>query len=182
MHRLLTLLALVLLAQPVLAQDDVADSRLDALFEDLAEADEPGWKRIEEAIWEEWSETGSPALDYLLTRGREALSAGDDVAAIEHFTALIENAPDFPEGYNARATAYFDAELYGPALSDIARTLTLEPRHFGALSGLGLILEETGNKQRALEAFRAARAIHPHRPDLREAVERLEAELQGTEI
>ncbi len=161
----------------------VADeARLDSLFDSLARIDQADWEQIEDAIWEEWSETGSATLDLLLERGREAMSAGDTVAAIEHFTALVETAPTFAEGYNARATAYFEAGLYGPSMADIVRVLALEPRHFGALSGLGVILEETGDASGALEAFRAARAIHPHRSDLREAVERLEAELQGTEI
>ena len=174
------LIALVLLLASAPAYAD--EARLDTLFEALAQPDEIGWEGIEDAIWEEWSQTGSPSLDYLLERGREAMSAGDTEVAIEHFTALIENAPDFAEGYNDRATAYFEAGLYGPALADIGRTLALEPRHFGALAGLALILEDTGNLEGAHDAYEAARAIHPHRPDLREAVQRLEAELQGTAI
>lgn len=177
MTRLFALLLAVVFALP--AQAD--EARLDALFEALAAQDEPGWEQIEDAIWAEWSDTGSATLDLLLERGRTAMTLGDTTEAIEHFTALVENAPSFAEGYNARATAYFEAGLYGPSLADIARVLTLEPRHFGALSGLGVILEETGDSRRALEAFRAARAIHPHRPDLGEAVKRLEAELQGKE-
>ncbi|HCQ64214.1 MAG TPA: hypothetical protein DIU07_03125 [Rhodobacteraceae bacterium] len=178
MRTFLALLAFLLVVAPAHGEG----SRLDALFDALAALDEPGWEQIEDAIWEEWSETGSASLDLLLQRGREAMSAGDTAEAIEHFSALVETAPDFAEGYNARATAYFEAGLYGPSLSDIVRVLSLEPRHFGALAGLGVILEETGDRPGALEAFRAARAIHPHRSDLREAVERLEAELQGTEI
>jgi len=178
MRTFLSLLAFLLAVAPARADQ----ARLDSLFEALSDPDEPGWEQIEEAIWEEWSETGSPTLDLLLQRGREAMSAGETTAAIEHFTALIETAPDFAEGYDARATAYFEAGLYGPALADIVQALSLEPRHFGALAGLGVILEDTGDTAHALEAFRAAHAIHPHRSDLREAVERLEAELQGTEI
>ena len=108
---------------------------------------------------------------------------GDSAAAIEHFTALVDTAPDFAEGWNARATAYFEAGLYGPSLADIARTLALEPRHFGALAGLGR--DPRGNRRSARARSKpigAALAIHPHRPDLREAVERLEAELQGTKL
>ncbi len=178
MRRFIFFFALLLFAAAARAEE----TRLDTLFAALAQADQPGWEQIEDQIWEEWSETGSPTLDLLLQRGREAMSDGDSAAALEHFSALVENAPDFAEGYNARATAFFEADLFGPSLSDIVRTLSLEPRHFGALAGLGVILEETGDAPRALEAYRAARAIHPHRPDLREAVERLEAELQGTEI
>lgn len=176
--RMLTLVLVLLAAVPAWADD----ARLDQLFAALAGADETSWQGIEDQIWEEWSHSGSPAMDYLLQRGREALAAGETTAAIEHLTALTESAPDFAEGWNARATAFFEAGHYGLALADIGRTLTLEPRHFGALAGLAVILEETGDLKGALEAYRAALAIHPFRPDLREAAERLEAEFQGTSI
>lgn len=174
--------ALMALATPGWAADE---DPLDALFSALQsdEAAAPATRaRIENQIWEIWSQSGSASMDLLLERGREALAASDTAQAIEHFTALVEGAPDFAEGFNARATAYYQAGLIGPALADIGRTLTLEPRHFGALTGLGLILEETGDVARAVEAYGAALAIHPHRPDLREALERLEAELQGKTI
>lgn len=178
MRRLLSLLAFVLAPGTLVAQA----AALDELFEALREPDAPGWEAIEDRIWDTWSDSGSAALDLLLDRGREAINDGEHAAAIEHLTALVENAPDFAEGWNARATAFFHADLYGPALSDIARVLALEPRHFGAIAGLGRILEETGALDAALAAYLAAVAIHPHRPDLREAAERLEAELQGKSI
>jgi tetratricopeptide (TPR) repeat protein len=170
--------ALMAFTAPAWAEDD----RLDALFEALRTADAGSYERIEDQIWALWSRSGSASLDYLLERGRDAIAAGEQAAAIEHLTALVENAPDFAEGWNVRATAYYQAGLVGPALADIARTLTLEPRHFGALSGLGLILEETGQTEAAIRAYEAALAIHPNRPDLREAVERLEEDLQGEAI
>ena len=71
---------------------------------------------------------------------------------------------------------------YGPSLDDIARTLALNPNHFGALTGLGMIMEEVKAYSHALDAFRAARAIHPHRPDLEQAVERLERQLEGISL
>lgn len=179
MKRFALLLILFLnLALPARAQDEV----LDGLFEALKTSDAGNWEQIEDRIWDRWSQSGSVSLDLLLERGREAMRDDDYLAAIEHLTALVENAPDFAEGWNARATAYFKAELVGPALADIARTLTLEPRHFGALTGLGLILEESGKLAEAKRAYEAALAIHPHRPDLREAIERLEEELQGETI
>jgi tetratricopeptide (TPR) repeat protein len=110
------------------------------------------------------------------------MQAGDTAAAIEHLTALTDHAPDFAEGWNARATAYFHAGLYGPSLADIQRTLALEPRHFGALSGLGLIFEELGRKEQALAAWRLAHAIHPHSPGINAAIERLEREVSGTDL
>lgn len=178
MRKIPPLFAALLAATPLMADE----AKLDSLFKALEGADETSWEQIEKSIWEEWAETGSPTLDLLLQRGQEAMQMGDTKAAIEHFTALVDADPNFAEGYNARATAYFHAGLFGPSVSDIMRVLTLEPRHFGALSGLGMILEETGDSAGALKAYSAARAIHPQRGDLREAVERLEAELEGTAI
>ncbi len=163
------------LAGPVSAQD--AD--LDPLFDALRQAEGESYQEIEERIWLEWSKSGSPAMDLLLERGRQALEAGDHNRAIEHFTALIDHAPNFAEAYNSRATAYFHVGLYGPSVEDIRRALTLNPRHFGAMSGLALILEELGRPEGALEALREVEAIHPHRAGLREQIERLEKEVEG---
>ncbi|WGV17730.1 tetratricopeptide repeat protein [Fuscovulum ytuae] len=156
--------------------------KLDSLFEELKDADARAASRIEREIWNEWSKSGSPAMDLLLQRGRDAMAAGETAAAIEHFTALIDHAPEFAEGWNARATAYFVAGEFGPSVNDIARTLTLNPRHFGALSGLGMIFEQLEQPEKALEAYEAALAIHPRLQGLIEAVERLEAETAGTDL
>lgn len=155
---------------------------LDALFARLKAPVLPEWQSVEQAIWAEWSKSGSPAMDLLLRRGREALSAGDLDAAIAHFTALTDHAPEFPEGWNARATAYFARGDYGPSLADIRMVLALEPRHFGALSGLGTILEEIGYPDKALSAWRAAQSIHPHSPGISEAIRRLERKVSGSNL
>lgn len=152
---------------------------LDQLFESLRNADPSTYEEIERQIWLEWSKSGSSAMDLLLERGRKALEAGDLQAAIEHFTALIDHSPDFAEGYNARATAYFQAGLYGPSLEDIRQTLALNPRHFGAISGLALILEEIGETEGALDAWRAVETMNPARPGVKEAIERLQKEVEG---
>lgn len=169
----------MLLSAPVALADG---ARLDDLFARLAGADDGGWEQIEDQIWQEWSKSGSASADFLLRRGRAALEAEDRTAAIEHLTALIEQAPDFAEGYNMRATAYFGAGLYGPSIEDITRTLALEPRHFAALAGLAMMMEEMGDDRAAFEAYRHALAIHPFQPDLRRAVERLEAKVSGQDI
>lgn len=157
-------------------------ARLDGLFERLktAEADEAG--RIEREIWLEWSKSGSPALDLLLQRGKDAMEMGDYPAAIEHFTAIIDHDPAFAEAWNARATAHYMSGAFGPSMADIARVLTLNPRHFGALSGLAMILEETGKPEKALAAYRAALALHPHLEGATEAVERLQKAAEGQEL
>ena len=155
---------------------------LDSLFAQLKEADAQEAGRLEREIWNEWSKSGSPAMDLLLQRGRDAMEAGDIQTAIEHLTALTDHAPDFAEGWNARATAYFQAGQLGPSVNDIARTLTLNPRHFGALSGLGMIFEQLDQPDKALEAYKAALAIHPHLQGVIEAVERLEKDTAGTDL
>ncbi len=152
------------------------------LLADLRDAENGTWRRTERQILLEWSRSGSAAMDLLLQRGRDAMRDGDTDAAIEHLTALTDHAPDFAEGWNARATAFFNAKAYGPSVADIARTLTLNPHHFGALSGLGMIFEETGDKKRALEAYRAALAIHPRLEGIQARADRLAAELEGQDV
>ncbi len=155
---------------------------LERYFEELADPDYEGWARAESDIRRAWSRSGSPGMDLLLKRGQDALDEGDYDAAIEHLTALTDHAPDFAEGWNARATAYFAAGLYGPSMADIARVLTLEPRHWGALAGLGMILDEMGREDEALDAFRASFALNPHQQDVKDAIARLETTLAGTAI
>lgn len=158
------------------------DAQLSALFTQLADPELENWRQIESDIWELWGESGSSAMDFLLLRGRTALAAGDYTIAIDHLTALTDHAPDFAEGWNARATAYYHAKQYGPSVADIERTLALEPRHFGALVGLGAIFEELDYPKDALVAFRAALKVHPHRPDMINAIARLEKQVEGLEL
>ncbi|MCI2398079.1 tetratricopeptide repeat protein [Aliiroseovarius subalbicans] len=165
------LILAALLALPLPALGDT----LDDLFAALAASDDTSWEVIENDIWREWSQSGSPAMDLLLERGRAAMNDEEPALALEHLTALIDHAPGFAEGWNARATAFFQLGQYGPALADLHRTLTLEPRHFGALSGLALILEEMGDAAGALAAYRAVVSIHPHQPHIKEAIARLDA-------
>lgn len=178
-HVVGAVLALLVVAGPAAADP----ARLDGLFtrlqatEDLAEA-----RRIEREIWMEWSKSGSPAMDLLLQRGREAMEAGDAEAAIGHLTALVDHAPDFAEGWNARATAYYNAGQLGPAVSDIARTLELNPRHYGALAGLGMIFEEMRRPEKALEVYRRVLDIDPHAEGIAEAVARLEKATGGQDL
>jgi tetratricopeptide (TPR) repeat protein len=173
------LLSLFLTCVTAVAQDA---AKLDDLFTRLgaAEAEEAG--RIETEIWIEWSKSGSPAMDLLLQRGRDAMEMGDTVQAIEHFTAIIDHSPEFAEAWNARATAYYLAGEFGPSVADIAKALQLNPRHFGALSGLAMILEESGKPDRALKVYKAALAIHPHMQSAVEAVDRLETQEEGQEL
>ncbi len=152
---------------------------LDALLERLSDPAEDDWESIDAAVRGEWSKSGSPAMDLLLRRGRRALAEKDFAAALDHLGALVDHAPEFAEGYNARGAAYFALKLHGPAIEDIRRTLELNPRHYGALVGLGIIMEELKFHGRALEAFRAANRLNPHRGDVIEAISRLERKVVG---
>jgi len=172
-------LLVILTCAGAVAQDS---ARLDGLLDRLKTAGAAEAGRIEAEIWIEWSKSGSPALDLLLQRGRDAMAMGDTALAIEHFTAIIDQDPSFAEGWNARATAFYQAGEFGPSIADIAQVLQLNPRHFGALSGLGTMLEEAGNEERALQVYKAALEIHPQMQGVIEAVNRLETQSTGQEL
>lgn len=180
LNRIVAALLPLFLTCAVAAAEDTA--KLDDLFARLQSAGEGESGRIEREIWIEWSKSGSPALDLLLQRGRDALELGDTRAAIEHFTAIIDHDPSFAEGWNARATAFYNAGEFGPSMYDIAQTLALNPRHFGALSGLAMIFEGTEQPEKALQAYKAALAIHPHLAGAVQGVKRLEAQQSGQEL
>ena len=158
------------------------EAELDALFSALQNANPEAVQQIEKQIYRIWSQSGSPAMDLLLERGRKAHAEGDFGLAIEHFSALVDHAPDFAEGYNARATVYFQTGRFGQSLADIQQTLRLNPRHFGAISGLAAILEQIGRPEDALKALRAVEELSPHREGLVDAISRLERMVEGEAI
>lgn len=166
------------LTSPSLAQE----TGLDSLFQELSEADDSNHDRVAKRVIARFEKSGSPAMDLLLRRGGEALEEGDEQAAIEHLTALVDHAPDFAEGYHRRATAYFRAGLMGPALDDLRQTLVLNPRHFRAMFGVGLILEDLGRQEEAIAAYDAVLDIYPLEPDATNALARLALEIEGQAI
>lgn len=169
--RIVTAFALtVMFSLPLGAQEVTVDE----LFDELQLATVEQTDRITKQIETLWSQSGSASMDLLLKRGRDALRDGDTEAAIEHLTALVDHAPDFAEGYYTRATAYFESGLFGPALADLRTTLALNPRHFGALTGLAYILEETEHPEKALVAYRKVLELVPRDETVQEAVSRLE--------
>lgn len=174
-------LAAFLCLLPILAGAQ-EQSRVDDLLDRLAEPDLRNWQVVEDEIVMLWARSGSASADYLLDRGRAALADGDLSAAYNHLTALTDHAPEFAEGWNARATLFFEMQHYGPSIADIGRALALEPRHFGALMGLGFMLEDMGEMDHALAAFQAAQAIHPHREEINEAVARVTRALNGAAL
>ncbi len=167
-------------ASPEEAQERRED-RLDALFTQLAEA-EGDWQRVQSDIWRLWSQSGSPSMDLLMRRAQEAMEAGEPELALRFLDDLVRLAPDFAEGWNQRATVHFRLGEYGRAVADIERVLALEPRHFGALSGLAMILERLGNEEGAYQAYSEALAVHPNLPGAAEAIERLAPQVEGREL
>lgn len=152
-----------------------ADAKTDALLDTLATAPPKEAERAARDLERAWASSGSAAMDLLLKRGRDALKAGKPKVAIGHLTALTDHAPQFAEGYNARATAYFRAELYGPALDDLERALALNPKNYNAIFGLGVMFNELGYKRRAAELFREVLVLNPHHetaPEMLKALER----------
>lgn len=180
MHRLKPILVALLLtgleSLPVRAADS---ARLEELFGQLQEAERTDYDVVEAEIWNEWSKSGSSAMDLLLIRGRAAMEAQDWTTAIDFFTALVDHAPEFPEGWNARATAYFNAGLFGPSIEDIRHVLELEPRHFGAIAGLAMIMEELGRNEEALEAWREVERLTPHKDSVKDNIKRLDQMIGG---
>jgi len=164
---------------PISAQTSDEMDRLDQLFERLLEAEPDEVDRIEGQIVTEWGKSGSAAMDLLYRRGEDAIEAGTPEVAVEHFTALVDHAPNFAEGYNGRATAYYQLGLYGPAIDDLRQTLVLEPRHFGAMTGVAFVLEEIGRPRDALEVWRQVEAIAPADPEVAGMIERLQVQLTG---
>lgn len=154
-------------------------SRIDRLFDQLKIATPENHAAIEKSIYDAWSQSGSATIDLLLKRGQDALQAGDAQSAVDHFTAAIDHAPDFAESYDGRASAYFQLDLVGPALDDLRQTLVLNPRHFGAMRGVAVIMEEIGNDRQALAVYQAALALDPMATDLQDAIARLQQKLEG---
>lgn len=152
---------------------------LDELYQELATADESTYVRIERQIIARWENSGSAAMDLLLRRGKDALDNGAPDEALEHFTALVDHAPQFAEGYYGRASAYYLLGRIGPALDDIRQVLALNPRHFEAMRGLALIMEELERPADALEVYEMVLAIHPNADVALDAVARLELQLEG---
>lgn len=157
-------------------------AHLESLFETLADPDNDNWERTQAQIYAAWNRSGSPSMDFLAQRADEAVSEQDLDAALAFLNDLTRLAPDFAEGWNKRATVYFMQDEYGRSLGDIAHVLELEPRHFGAYSGLGIILDRLGDKQGALEAYRRAIAIHPHLPGAAEGIKKLTREVEGERL
>src|SRR5690606_1623654 len=155
--------AAVLFALPAAAQErgrlastaeaaSTPAERLDRLFGELKrERNEKAADRIVASIWREWLNSGSATIDLMTKWSNDAVAAKRYAAALDFLDQVIALQPDYAEGWNRRATVHFLMGDYARSMADIRRTLQLEPRHFGALSGMAQILEATGRNALALD-------------------------------
>lgn len=159
------------------AQDD---PRLDALFSSLVDAPTPeAATDIEAEIWSIWLEIDDSSSARLLRQGNDAMAKRVFPIAIVSFNRLIERSPEFAEAWNKRATLHYLMGNDAASIKDIEQTLLLEPRHFGALSGLGLIMMRNQRPAAALRSFEAALEVHPHLPAARAHLEPLRGIVEG---
>ncbi|WP_458759919.1 tetratricopeptide repeat protein [Afipia sp. TerB] len=144
--------------------------------------DEESAKAVEARIWALWTATPSDTAALLMTRARAAMEAKNYPIALKLLDAIVKLRPDYVEGWNRRATLYYLQNDYEHSMEDIRQVLIREPRHFGALAGLGMILQETGDDRRALDAFRKALEINPHLEKIPEMVKALSEKVEGRDI
>lgn len=189
---------------PALAQDDPASpvkpqkklpeppaklpkaertKNLDFLFGALKAApDEASAKHVEARIWAIWLQTPSDTAALLMARAKAAIDAQKIDVAIKLLDSVIKLRPDYIEAWNRRATLYYMQNDYAHSLADIREVLIREPRHFGALAGLGMIMQDVGDEKHALEAYRKALAVNPHLEKIPERVKSLTEKVEGRDI
>lgn len=159
------------------------DARLVELFRALKSAPSKHVAApVEAGIWTLWIDSGIAAIDRLMALGIAAMGVRDFATADAVFTAIVERAPEFAEGWNKRATLYYLMGALKRSKADVAKTLALEPRHFGALSGLGLIRLAEHDEGGALDAFERALRIHPNMAGATSHIRMLREKLKGRGI
>src|ERR1700709_282249 len=156
---------------------------LDFLFGALKAApDEASAKHVEARIWALWMQTPSDTAALLMMRAKAAMDAKQLDIALKLLDSVVKLRPDYVEGWNRRATLYYLKNDYVRSLQDIEQVLVREPRHFGALAGLGMIMQDLGDEKRALDAFRKALAVNPHLEKVPELVKTLTEKVEGRDI
>ncbi len=158
------------------ASADIAEV-IDRLFGQLRQADdEKSTQLLENAIQALWLRSGSPTADLLMKQAADAMGEQNFGAALVILDTVVELNPNFVEGWNRRATLHFLRGDFTSSLSDIDQVLSLEPRHYGALSGQGEIFKKRGAGRKALRALRRARTVNPRLKNLNERIRELEQE------
>jgi tetratricopeptide (TPR) repeat protein len=165
------------------AADPTPNERLDKLFGELKrERNEQAAQRIARRIADLWSRSGSATVDLLMQWSNDAMQAKKYPVALDLLDQVIALDPAYAEGWNRRATVHFLMDDYKMSMADIDKTLQLEPRHFGALAGMAQILQNTGRKKLALDAYERVLAIYPMMRSAQAAVSDLSEDLEGERI
>ena len=173
----------IVLISPATSFADQKDTRLDVLFGILQTSDnEPELQQTEASIWKIWYESGQQEIDALMEDARIAVQSSDLARAESLYSEVIEMAPEFSEGWNRRATVRYYQKDFEGSLDDIQQTLVLEPRHFGAVWGLGMILGWKQDFSGAIIAFERLLEINPHARDARPRIEILKQELAKSAV
>jgi tetratricopeptide (TPR) repeat protein len=159
------------------------ETALNSLFDKLAHAKSAEEARaLESAIGSVWMESDSPSVDLLMSRGADALQSGEFDRALFYFNEVTTLAPDYVEGWDKRAAVFLLKNDYASALKDIERLLKIEPRHFGAMGALAIILEDLGDKKGALDLYRRALKIDPWLQGAKDAEKALAVDVEGRGI
>lgn len=182
--RLITQLVLgITLLIPVVSFPDQSDARLDALFTTLKTSENKAVSQEAELnIWSIWFESGNEEIDSLMEEGGAAVQSQQLAQAEEIYSRVVKLAPEFSEGWNRRATVRYYQNDYGGSLQDIRQTLALEPRHFGAVWGLGMILGWERDFTGAITAFERLLEINPQARDAKPRIEILKQELAKSSV
>ena len=158
-------LFVLLLWLPSSVMADQNDERLNGLFEALAQTDDIViLTEVENRIWAIWYEHPNENVQSLLLTGIDYMNRQYATEALAVFNQIIQQYPDYAEAWNRRATLHYLLGNLDDSISDIDRVLELEPRHFGALSGLGLVYIQQQNLLKAREAFENLLKVHPNSP------------------
>lgn len=160
-----------------------AGETLDTLFAELKRERNPqAAERIAKRIWNEWYKSGSASIDLMMKWSNDAVAAQKYDVALDFLDQVVTLQPGFAEGWNRRATVHFLMRQFGKSMADIEHTLELEPRHFGALSGMAQIMKETGRKELALSAWQRVIDIYPMMRSAQNEIATLSEELAGESI
>jgi tetratricopeptide (TPR) repeat protein len=160
-----------------------AESQLDSLFAELKRERNPqAADRISKRIWNEWYKSGSASVDLMMKWSNDAVQAQKFDVALDFLDQVVTLQPEFAEGWNRRATVHFLMRQFGKSMADIERTLELEPRHFGALSGMAQIMKETGRRELALRAWQRVIDVFPMMRSAQDEIATLSEELTGESI
>lgn len=166
--------------QPIMADEK---SSVERLLDKLAQAkSESEAKALERKVFGAWHKSGSDTVDLLTVRANTAIKQKRYGISLAYLDTIIELRPDFAEGWNMRATVYYLIDEYELSLADIQHVLVLQPRHFGALNGLGMILRKINEPAEALKAFRGVLSVHPYFGNTQKSVDKLIKEVEGRKI